>query len=117
MLSLFPCPSPLLQLDLSVVTKRFNLLSQKVFRKGFGCSCLGSTRYRSVYGTEPGEATGYVATSVLEQSKTGVETGTRNGWDLEKEGTLAWLLPAKMLSRIVVHVVRWLLRQRMIHQA
>ena len=28
----------------------------------------------------PGEATGYGATSVLEQSK----TGTRNGWDLEK---------------------------------
>lgn len=61
-----------------------NLLSLKVWRKGFGYSCLGSTRYRSVYGTEPGEATGYGATSVLEQSQTGVETGTRNGWDLEK---------------------------------
>lgn len=89
------------------------------FTKGIpkiGYSCLGSTRYRSVYGTEPGEATGYGATSVLEQSKTGVETGTRNGWDLEKRKE-RWLLPAKMLSRIVENVVRWLLRQRMIHQA
>lgn len=84
MLSLFPCPSPLLQLDLSVVTKRFNLLyemylSFRVFLSWFNALF-------KVSGTGPGEATGYGATSVPRSSQTGVETGTRNGWDLEKEG-------------------------------
>jgi hypothetical protein len=33
-----------------------------------------------------------------------------------RKASLAWLLPAKMLARIVVHVVGWLLRQPMIHR-
>lgn len=40
MLSLFPCPSPLLQLDLSVVTNRFNLLYERYLSKVSGVLVL-----------------------------------------------------------------------------